>query len=243
MSHSRKVPNKDYLIKELSKNITGFADDVLVGLNWTVVVGPLGLGLAHSPAREVSGCVTLPKSGSYAGRNLVDLADLTNSENLFERSIGFAAINAHHNRFDLDGSEINGLDLIQDHGPQTIIVGQFPGLATRVPDAIIIERNPNNHSYAENVAEKLLPAAREVVITASTLTNGTLVKLLNLINKSFVIFLGPSAPLTPTLLEIGIDAICGFIVQNPDAVLKVVMEGGSVKSLKPHGKFLTIGYN
>jgi uncharacterized protein (DUF4213/DUF364 family) len=228
------------MASRLSANVTGTADQVLVGLNWTVVVGPLGVGLAHSPARGTNGCNRLPASGSYAGQNLAKLARLTDSENVFEQAIGYAAINAHHNRFDLQGSEVNGLDLIEDHGEQTVVIGQFPGLMKRVPNAAVIEREPRPGCYPEEAAANLLPAAKQVLITGSTLTNGSLAGLLPIARHAFVALVGPSCPLNPLLFEFGIDAISGFVVRNTKALLNTAMEGGAVAAMRPHGRFLTL---
>ena len=228
------------MASRLSANVTGNADQVLVGLNWTVVVGPLGVGLSHSPTRGTNGCNRLPASGSYAGQNLAKLARLTVSENVFEQAIGYAAINAHHNRFDLQGSEVNGLDLIEDHGEQTVVIGQFPGLMKRVPNAAIIEREPGPGCYPEEAAADLLPAAKQVLITGSALTNGSLAGLLPIARQAFVALVGPSCPLNPLLFEFGIDAISGFVVRNTEALLHVAMEGGAVAAMRPHGRFLTL---
>lgn len=228
------------LAERLSENVTGAADHVLVGLNWTAVVGPLGVGLAHSPAKGTNGCNGLPAPGSYAGQKLTELSRLTSSENVFEQAIGYAAINAHHNRFDLEGSNKNGLDLIDDHGERTVVIGQFPGLIKRVPNAAVIEREPRPGCYPEEAASELLPKAEQVLITASALTNGSLENLLALCQHAFVALVGPSCPMSPILFSFGVDAISGFVVRNSEALLHGIMEGGSVTSMRPHGRFLTL---
>ena len=86
------------LIETLRRGVEGTAQRVVVGLNWTFVEGPNGAGLVHTPARGTEGCRSLPDPGSYQGRALDDLAALVQSENIFERVLGYAAINAHHNR-------------------------------------------------------------------------------------------------------------------------------------------------
>ena len=68
------------LNKALTCDITGKANSVLIGLNWTVVIGPQGLGLAHTPKKGTNGCVGLPISGSYTGKKLVELAKLVASD-------------------------------------------------------------------------------------------------------------------------------------------------------------------
>lgn len=231
----------DGLATRLAEGIDGTAEGVLVGLNWTMVVGPSGIGLAHSPARGTSGCFGLPAPGTYAGQKLDTLARLAGSANVFERAIAFAAINAHHNRFDLEGEDINGLDLIQDRGERTVVIGQFPGLEKRVPGAAVIERDPRPGCYPPEAAPTLLPKAEQVLITASTLSNGTLEPMLPLLAAdAFVVLVGPSAPCTPILFEVGIDAISGFVVRDAEALGRAVMEGGAVSAMRPHGRFVTV---
>lgn len=228
------------LVARLAEGVTGVAENVLVGLNWTMVTGPLGIGLSHSPARGTSGCYGLPAPGSYTGQKLAELARLTASANVFERAIGFAAINAHHNRFDIEGDDVNGLDLIEDRGERTVVLGQFPGLEKRVPGAAVIEREPRPGCYPEEAAQTLLPKAEQVLITASALSNGTLEPLLPLARHAFVVLVGPSAPLAPVLFDFGIDAVSGFVVRHAAGLTQAVGEGGAVSAMRPHGRFVTL---
>ncbi len=228
------------IAETLSDGVSGRAETVLIGLNWTLVVGPLGVGLSHSPVRGTSGCSGLPAPGSYAGQKLAELAKLTKSDNVFENAIGYAAINAHHNRFDITGSEKNGLDMVEDHGERTVVVGQFPGLAKRLPNAAIIERDPRPGCYPEEAAETLLPNAKQVIITASAISNGSIAPLLNLSKNAFVIIVGPSAPLSTKLFDFNVNAVSGYIAINTDALIHTAMEGGAVSAMRPHGRFLTL---
>jgi len=230
----------DTIADTLSDGISGQAETVLIGLNWTLVVGPLGVGLSHSPVRGTSGCSGLPAPGSYAGQKLAELAKLTRSENVFENAIGYAAINAHHNRFNVTGSEKNGLDMVEDFGEKTVVIGQFPGLAKRLPGAAVIERNPRPGCYPEEAAETLLPKAEHVIITASAISNGSIAPLLDLAANAFVVIVGPSAPLSTKLFDFGVDAISGFVAMNTDALIHTAMEGGAVAAMRPHGRFLTL---
>ena len=84
-SNGDQSPHPEPLANQLSIGLSGNADQVLIGLNWTAVVGPLGVGLAHSPARGTSGCNGLPAPGSYTGQKLAELARLTDSDNVFEQ--------------------------------------------------------------------------------------------------------------------------------------------------------------
>ena len=122
---------KHDLYESLSTGVSGVAERVIVGLNWTLVVGPDGAGLAQTPARGTAGCRSLPRPGTYAEQALVTLAALWKSDNIFERTIAVAAVNAHWNRYNIDASAANGLDLIENRGERTVVIGRFPGVADR----------------------------------------------------------------------------------------------------------------
>ncbi len=213
---------------------------VLIGLNWTVIMGPHGAGLARTPLRGTQGCFNLADAGTFQGRKLTDLRALSESGNVFEQALGFAAINTNLNRYDLGGEALNGLDLVEDRGQRTVIVGRFPSLVRRLPGAAVIEREPGPEDYGEEETAWLLPAAEHLIITASAITNGTLPNLLRLAKQAFTVLVGPSTPLTPKLFDFGIDALSGFVIEDKAAALRMVEEGGSVSALRRHGRFVTL---
>ena len=224
----------------LSKGLAGRANRVIVALNWTCVEGPDGLGLAHTPVRGTSGCTNLPSPGDYAGQSLASLAALWTSENVFERAIAGAAINAHWNRYDLAASDRNGLDLIEDRGVKTVVIGRFPNLESRLPNAAVVERRPGPKDYPEDALGTLLPEAQFVAVTASAVSNGSLPNILRLLEKAYTVMIGPSTPMSPNLFTVGIDALSGFIATDIAGVMRVVSEGGAVRALRPYGRFATI---
>lgn len=225
----------------LHDGVTGHAKRVVVGLNWTFVEGPAGAGIVHTPARGSEGCRSLPNSGSYQGRTLADIARLTASNNIFEQVLGYAAINANHNRFNLEGEQMNGLDMIEPRGEHTVVIGRFPGLDEKLPGAAVIEREPAPGDYPPEAAVDLLPVADFVAITASTVSNGTLSKILALAPESaLTVLVGPSAPLCPVLFDLGIDVLSGLVPRDLDLTAQSVAEGGTVKALRPLGRYVTI---
>ncbi len=227
------------LYRDLAEQVRGPVRQIVVGLNWTLVEGAEGIGLAHTPVRGTSGCYALPDSGRYAAQDLEKLAALLGSQNVFESAIALAAINAYHNRRDLKGNAENGLELIGGDGGDTVVIGRFPGLDRRLPDAAVIERNPRPGDYPEDAAPELLPACKNLIITASTLQDGALPDLLQLAPQAFTVLLGPGTPFAPCLFGHGVDALSGFIVDDIDALSRVVAEGGSVRAIKRHGRILT----
>jgi len=162
------------------------------------------------------------------------------SDNPFEKSIAFAAINAHYNRYDLKGDPINGLELSGPHGDDTVIIGKFPDIHNRLPRAKVIDRGDDSDCYPEEWAEILLPAAQNIIITGSALSNGSLPQLLKLGKNAFTTLVGPSAPFSQILFEYGVDAISGLVVTDTDKVLKTIMEGGATRALQSHGQRFTI---
>lgn len=213
---------------------------VIVGLNWTLVATDQGAGLAHTPARDTAGCRATPAAGTYAGHGLDVLAGLMRSDNPFEVAVGVAAANAHYNRFGLEGAGVNGLDVLRGvDGPITVI-GRFPGVAERLPGARVVERRPRTGEYGEDEAPRLLAESAGAVITASALVNGTLAALLTAARGARVALIGPGTPLAPALFELGITALSGLIVEDVEAVAQIVGEGGAVRALKPHCRYVTL---
>ena len=228
-------------IGSLAKEINGEAKHVIIGLNWSYVEGPNGAGLIHTPTKDISGCKSLPSSGYYQGQALADLATLVESENMYERILGFAAINAHYNRYDMRGNNINGLDLIKDYGEQTVIFGHFPGIEKKLPTAIIIEKEKTAYNYPTESIRSFVCDAKCLAITASTLSNGSLGFILeNASSDAIIILIGPSAPLSPNLFDIGITAISGFVVNDPSTMGIMISEGAAFSSIKNLGNYMTL---
>ncbi len=229
------------LYHALSAGVKGIASRVIVGLNWTLVVGPDGAGMAQTPARGTAGCRSLPRPGTYAGQPLAKLAALWQSDNVFEHAIAVAAVNAHWNRYDIVADAANGLDRIENRGERTVVIGRFPGLAARYPGIAVVEREPRPGEHPESALPKLLPRAEFVAITASTIVNGSLAGILPLCQNAFVLIIGPSTPLAPVLFDLGVDALSGFVARDLDNLAGAVTEGAAVSALKPYGRYATIG--
>ena len=230
----------DPLYVALAQGVQGMVHRVIVGQNWTLVVGPDSCGVSHTPTRGTNGCRALPQASDYARRDLSELATLLHSDNIFEATIAIAAINAFHNSRDREGGDENGLDLVEDRGTRTVIVGRFPGLERRLPDAAVIEHEPGPNDYPTSAAETLLPACEQLVITASTLLDGALPRLLELAPQAFTVLLGPGTPLADVLFDCGVDALSGLVVEDSDAIERVIIEGGAVSAMKRHARNITI---
>lgn len=218
----------------------GHCHQLVVGINWTLVEGPNGTGLAQTPARNTPGCDALMDAGNYDGRRLKDLAALHQSDNPFECAIAHAAANAHWNQYDVQGRPENGLDLITGDGDGTVLIGRFPGLETKLPKAKVIERNPGPDDYPESATNSLLPKATHLLITGSAIINGSIVELLHLAPNAYTIILGPSTPLCPKLFDLGVNELAGLVVEDVKNTAISIAQGGGIKPLKKYGKLTTI---
>lgn len=211
---------------------------VIVGLHWTMVEGPHGIGLAQTPERGPAACAA--PGGGWSGRPLNELAALVRSWDPVEMAIGMAAINAHANRFDLPATDVNGLDVLDADPAGLVVIGAFPGLAARLPGAKVVDRRPAAGQFPEQAADWLLPRAEGVVISASTLANRSAPRLLSLIDGAPTVLVGPGATLSPRLFRYGVTAASGLIATDPEGMARAVMEGAGAKELKRFGRQATI---
>ena len=71
----------------------------------------------------------------------------------------------------------------------------------------------------------LLPQCDLVLITGSSIVNKTLPHLLELCENAYTILTGPSVPLCPDLLDLGIDRLAGMAVTDRPGINQHVMSG------------------
>ncbi len=86
----------------------------------------------------------------------------------------------------------------------------------------------------------MLPQADVVALSGTTLVNHTFDELIALCRpEAFVILLGASGPLSPVLLQRGVDAVAGTRVVDVAAVLSAVAEGATFRQI-PGKRLLTM---
>lgn len=193
----------------------------LMGKYWTAVETPSCFGMAMTTPVDT---VARMLSGAHTGKQLKEVAQAAKSWNLTEASFGMAAINAYCNtpaRLEaLHAYEpfanycTDGLDL---YGKHIGVVGHLnmPESVYRQAASVrILERNPRPGDYPDSACDWLIPQCDVVIMTASTLVNKTLPHLLDLCRDSYTILAGPSCPLCPELLQLGIDRISGLVITD-----------------------------
>ena len=199
--------------------------EVLCGQCWTAVETESAFGMAMTTPLD-----TAPRmiSGEYPGMTLRELSAAAKSWNLTEAGFGMAAINTYYNTpqrleqlnafepFDRYCTE--GLDL---RGKRIGVVGHLnmpASIYEQAADVRILERNPRQGDYPDSACDWLIPQCDVVIMTASTLINKTLPHLLELCRDSYTILAGPSCPMCPELLELGIDRIAGLVITDVEGM-------------------------
>lgn len=193
----------------------------LMGQCWTAVETQAHFGMAMTTPVN-----TAPRmlGSDYHGMSLKELAAGAKSWNLTEAGFGMAAINAFYNTPEkleqLGGYEpfenycTGGLEL---RDKRIGVIGHLnmpSAVHEQAKEVLILERNPRPGDYPDSACDWILPKCDVVIMTASTLVNKTLPHLLELCKNAYTILTGPSCPMCPALLELGIDRIAGLVIDN-----------------------------
>ena len=235
------------IIDHLLRTVTVDAPvrDVIVGAFWTAVVldsDPIQCGIASSLRPRTHRAAPYVKdAGRLASRSGRELVELLRSDSTLEASVGMAAFNALLSVDESCCTEVNAADVIAERGRgrSVAIVGHFPFLQ-QIQEAAarcwVLELNPRPGDLPASMADDVLPKADVVALTGTSLINHTFDDLIGLIRpESYVLLLGPSAPLTPALFEVGVDAVSGTLVSDVERVLPLVKQGANFRQIKRAG--------
>jgi uncharacterized protein len=211
-------------------------EEFLAGLSW-FLVRTVGTGVAMRP-REMDGPVR--NAGKIAGMKLKELAGWVKSWDFYEAAVGLAAINSALNARQsviancgsmLDESRTEDVfTCLEDElrGKRVAVIGHFRNIERLrdICELSILERKPGPGDVPDPACEYILPEQDVVVMTATTLINKTMPRLLELSRNAFTVVAGPSTPLHPLLFSHGVDLMGGLIVDNNPPVWRAVAEGG-----------------
>jgi uncharacterized protein (DUF4213/DUF364 family) len=243
----REVPNIDDIIVER----------VCLGLGYTGVKLQGGqAGVCHSLLSEMAldCCQILESAGTLAGRTATEFLGLAGSWDLGERVIGIATVNAlsqivfeaHPDRYTVE--DANLIDVIEV-GPEDIVVlvglirPFVPVFRAKAKHLYILERGAEREEgvLPDTVCEEVVPEADVVVITGSSLANGTVDRLLELASGARnVALVGPTVSCVPDpLFSRGVDYAGGIRIRDADKALQVIAEGGGTPQLRMAGEFVT----
>lgn len=204
----------------------------LMGECWTAVETAGHFGMAMTTPVD-----TAPRmlDRDYCGISLKELATAAKSWNLSEAGFGMAAVNAFYNTpakleqlgayEPFDNYCTDGVDL---KNKRIGVIGHLnmpSSVYDQAKEVLILERNPRPGDYPDSACDFLLPQCDVVIMTASTLVNKTLPHLLDLCKNAYTILAGPSCPMCPNLLELGIDRIAGLVITDVNGMKdKIIRE-------------------
>jgi uncharacterized protein (DUF4213/DUF364 family) len=206
-----------------------------VGPFWTVVRTSIGTGMASTMADAGHGGGQPPirDAGSLEERAPLELAALLRSTSPPEAAVGLAAVNALLGVPARAVTERNAAAVLRERGRGHLValVGRFPftdALRATCRELWVFERGTRRRpdELGEEHMDELLPHAELVAVTATSLLNGTLDRIVSLVSRdAFLMLLGPSTPLAQCLLAAGFDVLCGTVVEAPEAVVRAVSQG------------------
>lgn len=214
---------------------------ICLGLNWTLAEVADGLGFAFSP-RQVSRTLGWP--GTLVGQPSERLSHWLLSWNEAEAAVGLAVLNARINgaaaciaQAETLRSNVPGHLRVFEHfrprleGRKVVVIGHYPGLEQLWQELpyLCLERHLQTDDLPDSAAEYLLPQADWVFISASSIANKTLPRLLQLSSQAQVVLMGPSLPWLPAWRQFGVDYLAGVRVRDGAAAAQVVMEGGGTR--------------
>jgi hypothetical protein len=121
-------------------------------------------------------------------------------------------------------------------GRDLAVVGHFPfvdALRATARNLWVMEKQPRAGDLNEEEGYRVLGRADVVAITGTSLINHTFDRIMASCSpRSFKIMLGPSAPLSPVLLDFGLDVVGGTLVEEEGTVLELVERGASYRKLR-----------
>lgn len=185
--------------------------------------GQMGIAMAGDQA------MVAPKFPSgLTGLTVGEAAEAVKSWNLREAAMALAAVNTCCNtperieRLDcaepFENHAVRGLCF---DGATVGIVGHMrltDGVRRSAARIYTLERRPQPGDYPDSACEVLLPQCDYVFITGSSIMNKTLPRLLELSRNAYTVLLGPSVPLCPALLTLGVDRLSGMAVTDIPAM-------------------------
>lgn len=236
--------NKWQIYDELIENIEDkySVEYCFVSPHWVGVKSEMGLGLAMRMAESP---IFTKLTGNMKGMKLKDLAAYSKSWDFHEASIGMAALNSYYNgknntkltNIDEKTSNLSIFDLIekQVQGKKVTVVGHFPNIERlrEICSLTILERKPDlaRFDLPDPACEYILPEQDYLFTTAVTLINKTLPRLLELSKNAKTYLVGPTTPLTDTLVEYGVTCLSGSIVLEEEKAKDLFMEGAMLQTV------------
>lgn len=241
-------------------NIT--VDDVVVGLGYTGVklsTGHVGLSFTFQTEMQRSQSKLHERAGSLAGSKAMKLANMARSWDLGQCVVGVATMNAlssiamekKSGDYNVSRGNICGEICFRKEDVVTV-VGNIRPLVNyfrqRVKRIYVLERDlarRESYTLPDTASEEILPRSTVVIITGTTLVNGTLEHLIDLCARAKkareIAVVGATAGVLPDpLFRRGVTVVGGARVLDSEKLLQIVAEGGGTHELKRTFEFINL---
>ncbi len=215
--------------------------EVVVGPFWAGVRTTDGTGMASTMWSEGwrHHGTAVSAAGHLVDHPPAELAAMARSGSTLEAAVGLATINSLLPAPTTQAKPANAAEVLAERGAgrRVAVIGHFPFVDRLRPgcrELWVFERGNGigPGDLPEARMAELLPRAEVVAVTATTLINHTLDEILRHRRKGALwIMLGPSTPFSPLLFELGFDALCGTVVEQPEAALRAIREGATARQI------------
>lgn len=213
-------------------------------------------GISFTPVKEIPQAVCcpssareMPLSGRLRGRPATAFLEDLFCGNVLRETLGVAVLNAlSATCWDRMPSKPYALSLGRDAfddvalpgGGLTVVVGALVPMLKRLRaesvDFRVLEQDPRTlkehempHYVPAERASEVVPRADLLVVTGTTVLNGSLSGLLAMAKPDArIVVAGPTASMLPdAFFDRGVDVLGGILVTRPDELLDLLAEGGS----------------
>jgi uncharacterized protein (DUF4213/DUF364 family) len=236
-------------------------DQIVLGLGYTGVRLSDGhSGLCYTFQTEIAQttrhCQVSDLAGKLAGTSAYKLAERAKSQKISESVVGIATLNAlsqiiveqnPQNYTITNGDVLDYITLTEKDVVALVgyIGPMVPHIRAKAKKLNILEKTPTRRGegiLSDKACDQILPDADVILITGTSLANGTIDHLLELTTKAReVAVIGASAGILPEVLfERGVTIIGGVRIKNAEKMMQVVSEGGGTPALKSAVQFISI---
>ena len=185
-------------------------------------------------------CALMRRAGHLTELSALKLARLALSWDIRSRIVGTAALNAlsqlcsnRTNRVLISRGNIAD-DLVVKGDVVTVVGNMAPmvdKLRSKAKKIYVLERTMqlrDDRTLPDTAAEEIIPQSDVVLITGTSIINGTVDRLLELSkNARELVLVGPTAGILPTVLfDHGVTAVATVKVTDAKRVMKSISEGG-----------------
>jgi uncharacterized protein (DUF4213/DUF364 family) len=219
------------------------AVDVLsVGLGYTAATtSDGGIGIAYTYFQEKKSCMVLNQAFDFEGHPAIELLEKIKSDNIVERSMALALVNALNYKDALNLPEDKNNAILSEKfgirkGTKVAMVGFFGPLVKRFEEkkvSLEILDESRQLGRAGDFYQKLSSWAEVLLLTSTSILNNTTEKILaHAAGQLKTVMLGPSTPMVGQVFDhLPVHMLAGTVPLDKDGILRAVRHGAGTPIL------------